>query len=567
MILKYIKKYWKTLALIVIITIAQALLTLMLPDYLSSIVSEGIGKQDMHYIWLTGSKMLLVTLGTIFLAITINFISSRFAAKLSKDLREELFITLTNMEQQDFGTFTTSSLLTRTTNDIRQIQILFSNFFRMTSFAIVMGAGGMIKAISKSNGMPSLAITVCIGIALVLAMLVFMLIFVVPKFDALQKMLDRLNAKTRESLNGILVIRAFHKEKVEEKKFDQINQEYSNLELLINHIMILLNPYITIVLNGVTVAIVWIIAYRATSIDMVGNMMAFSQYATQVLSSFVTLSMIFVFLPKAMVSYKRINEVLTKESTIKYSSLPSKLKDFEGPLTFDHVSYHYPNASNPALNDISFTIEQNKTTAIIGSTGSGKSTLVSLMAHLLDTEEGSILLNGIDIHNYDVKDVRKEITIIPQHTFLFQGTIKDNLKDGKKDASEKEMKEALKNAKADFVKDLKAEVSLNGKNYSGGQRQRIAIARALIRKPKFLIIDDALSALDFKTDAEIRANIAKMNVTLILVSSRIGTIKNADQIIVLDQGKIVGIGKHQDLMKTCKVYQEIAYSQLGKEAA
>lgn len=564
MIKKYIKKYWKTLCAIIILTTAQALLTLMLPDYLSNIISNGIGLGNMNYIWITGTKMLLVTALTIFLAIMINYICSKFSADFSKKLREEVFTKLAYMEEQEYKTFSTSSLITRTTNDITQIQTVFTTFFRMISYALVIGIGGTIKAISKSNGMTFLAIIVCIGIALVLAMLIFMFCYVVPKYDVLQNLLDGLNAKTRESLNGILVIRAFGKEKKEENDFEKMNQEYSDLDLFLNRMMVLLNPYVSIVLNGVLIAIVWMMAYRATSIEMIGNMMAFSQYATQILSAFITLSVIFVYLPKAMVSYKRIHEVLEKQSNI--TSGTKQLSDFVGPLTLDHVTYYYPNSENPALEDITLTIPPNKTTAIIGSTGSGKTTLIHLMSHLLDTKEGIILFNHEDIHTYRLKDIRKNITVIPQHTFLFQGTIESNIKDGYKNARKKDIEEAMNDACIDFVKDLKDEVSLNGKNYSGGQRQRITIARALVRKPKFLIIDDALSALDFKTDAKIRENIKKKDMTLVLVSSRIGTIKNADQIIVLDEGKIVGIGSHQKLMKACKVYQEIAVSQLGGDA-
>lgn len=564
MIKKYLCKYWKTLFIIIIFTTAQALLTLMLPDYLSNIISNGIGLGNMDYIWITGIKMLLVTALTIFLAIMINYICSKFSADFSKNLREEVFTKLADMEEQEYKTFSTSSLITRTTNDITQIQTVFTTFFRMISYALVIGIGGAIKAISKSNGMSFLAVIVCIGIALVLAMLIFMFCYVVPKYDVLQNLLDGLNAKTRESLNGILVIRAFGKEKKEENDFETLNEEYSDLDLFLNRIMVLLNPYVSIVLNGVLIAIVWMMAYRATSIEMIGNMMAFSQYATQILSAFITLSVIFVYLPKAMVSYQRIHEVLEKQSNIASGTKP--LSDFAGPLTLEHVTYYYPNSENPALEDITLTIPPNKTTAIIGSTGSGKTTLIHLMSHLLDTKEGTILFNHDDIHTYRLKDIRKNITVIPQHTFLFQGTIESNIKDGYKNARKKDIEEAMNDACIDFVKDLKDEVSLNGKNYSGGQRQRIAIARALVRKPKFLIIDDALSALDFKTDAKIRENIKKKDMTLVLVSSRIGTIKNADQIIVLDEGKIVGIGSHQKLMKECKVYQEIAVSQLGGDA-
>lgn len=522
------------------------------------------------YVWSIGIKMLLVALGAGLAAVCVGLISSRVSAKVSRDMRLDVFSKVENFSSSEFDNFSTASLITRTTNDIQQVQMIVMFGLRMLAFPPIMGVGSIIFALEKS---PSLSWIIALAVVIIFAALIALLIIVMPKFTALQKLTDKLNLVSRENLSGMLVIRAFGNEKREEERFDAANKELSNTFLFTQRSMALTMPLMTLVMNGASILIVWFGARAIESATMqVGDMMAFIQYAMQIIMSFLIIAMIFVFLPRAAVSAKRIAEVIDTKQLIKDPENPENLEDVKGVVEFKNVSFQYKDAEEKVLENINFTAKPGETTAFIGSTGSGKSTLINLIPRFYDVTEGSVEIDGKDVRNLSQHDVRNQIGFVPQKGLLFTGTIESNIKYGKEDASEDEINKAIEIAQAkDFVdeseKGTETYISQGGTNVSGGQRQRLSIARALVKDAPIYIFDDSFSALDFKTDASLRKALKENteDATVLIVAQRVSTIMNAEQIIVLDKGKMVGKGTHKELLENCPEYKEIAESQLQKE--
>lgn len=528
---------------------------------------------QMHYILFTGLEMLLVALlGTIaFIAVT--FLASRTAASVSRVLRNDVFSRVSTFGNSEFNQFSTASLITRTTNDIQQIQMVITMLLRIVIYAPIMGIGAMLRVADTGAGMTWI-IVLTIVVLLTIIMVAYNI--VLPKFKIAQKIVDKLNLVTRENLSGMMVIRAFGNQKESEERFDQANQDMTNLNLFVNRVMNSVMPLMTFILNGIMLLIIWV---GAKQIDLgytnIGDMMAFMQYAMQIIMAFVMVAMVFVMLPRARVACDRVFEVL--ETTPAVND-PIEAQAFDeskrGLVEFEHVDFVYPGADEAVLHDITFTAKPGQTTAIIGSTGSGKSTIIQLIPRFFDVSAGSIKIDGVDVRNVKMKDLRERIGMVLQKGVLFTGTIASNLRFGKQDADQASLQAAIKVSQAEeFVNTkqdgLASEITQGGTNVSGGQKQRLAIARALVKDPEIYVFDDSFSALDFKTDAKLRKALnemtAKKQSTVIIVGQRISTIMNADNIIVLDEGTIVGQGTHQELMKHCEVYQEIAYSQLSKE--
>ncbi len=524
-----------------------------------------------RYILTTGIKMLGLTLLGAIASILVGFIASRIAAGLGRDLRGNIFKKVSNFSNAEFDTFSTASLITRSTNDIMQVQTLMVIMIRMVFYAPILGTGGIIKAVQSDSSM-SWIIAVAVGI--LVAMIVVIFSIAMPKFKMVQKLIDRVNLVMRESLTGMMVIRAFNTQNFEAGRFDAANKELTNTNLFVSRVMVFLMPVMMFIMNGVSILIVWVGANQISEGNMqVGDMMAFMQYAMQIIMSFLMMSMMFIMIPRASVAAGRIAEVLETKSRIVDPEQPRVLPEtINGSIEFRNVSFKYPGAEENMLKTLNFTVKSGQTTAIIGSTGSGKTTLVNLIPRLYDVTEGEILLDGVDIRSIAQHDLRTRIGYIPQKASLFSGDIESNLRFAKEDASETEMSEAISIAQAaDFVAEkeekLKAHISQSGGNISGGQKQRLSIARALVKRPKIYIFDDSFSALDFKTDKALRNALKNKtgDSTLLIVAQRISTIKNAEQIIVLEDGKIAGIGTHEQLMDGCETYREIAYSQLSKE--
>lgn len=528
-------------------------------------------KIQSRYIINTGIIMLLVSLLSGACTVAVGFFAAKTAAGLARDLRKSVFKKVESFSNTEFDKFSTSSLITRSTNDITQIQMLIVIMIRMVIYAPIMGVGGIIRALNKSVSMSwIIALSVVILLGLILA--VFNV--AMPKFKIIQKLVDRLNLVTRENLSGMMVIRAFNTQKFEEKRFDKANDDLTKTNLFVNRIMVSMMPIMMLVMNGITLLVVWVGAHQIADSKMqVGDMMAFMQYAIQIMISFLMMSVMFIMIPRASVSAQRIAEVLeTNESIID----PKEPKHFDengkGTVEFKNVSFMYPGAEEDAIKDISFTALPGQTTAFIGATGSGKSTLINLIPRFYDTTEGEILIDGVNIKDVTQHELRSKIGYVPQKGSLFSGTIESNLKYANENATGEDLKKAAEIAQASEFIDEKpegfgTEIAQGGDNVSGGQKQRLSIARALVKKPDIYIFDDSFSALDFKTDAALRRalNTEVKDSAFIIVAQRISTIKNADKIIVLEDGKIVGMGTHDELMQNCRTYQEIALSQLSKE--
>ena len=537
---------------------------------MSQIVSEGIAVGDMQVVYKYGLIMLGVALAGSVSSICVSFFASRAAAAVSRDLRNDLFFKVSNFANAEFDKFSISSLITRATNDVTQVQTFTVMFLRMVMYAPIMGVGGVIKAIRMSDGMSAMIIVIGVAVATLLVLVAVLIITVLPKFKVLQKQIDRVNQVAGDELNGLMVIRAFNTQDYEEARFDEANKALTKTGLFANRVMALLSPYITLVMFGVSVAVVWIAALMAEDITQVANMMAFIQYAMQIIMSFMMLSLAFVLLPRAAVSAGRVSEVLsTPISVVNRENTVDAPVD--GDIVFDKVGYSY-GGETEAVRDISFTVKKGETVAIIGSTGSGKSTVVNLLPRLADVTEGSITIGGVDVRDFDLKKLRAGIGFVPQKNILFSGTISTNIKYSDPAMSDERMKEAGEIAQAkEFIEEKESgydsEIAQGGDNVSGGQKQRIAIARALAKKAQIYVFDDSFSALDFKTDANLRQAIKEKlsGATVIMVAQRVGTIKNADKIIVLDEGRIVGQGTHEELLKNCAVYADIAKSQLSEE--
>lgn len=538
--------------------------------YMTSLGAD-LETMQRNYILKTGGIMLLVSLLGAIASIAVGLIAARVASGLGRNLRTSIFKKVQSFSNSEFDTFSTASLITRSTNDITQIQTLMVMMIRMLFYAPIMGFGGVVKALEKSSSM-SWIIAVAVLILLGVIMIVFAI--ALPKFKAVQKLIDKLNLVVRENLSGMMVIRAFNTQKFEEQRFEKANAELTSTNLYVNRIMTFLFPVMMLIMNGVTLLIVWIGAHQIADSSMqVGDMMAFMQYAIQIIMSFLMLSMMFIMVPRASVSAGRISEVLETEATILDPEKPKSINsEGKGLLEFKNVSFRYPLAEEDMLKDISFKAEAGKVTAIIGSTGAGKTTLVNLIPRFYDISEGNILIDGVSIKEVKQSDLRNIIGYVPQKASLFSGSIASNLKLGDKNATDTDMNLAIQIAQAtDFVSEkpdgLNENIAQGGANVSGGQKQRLSIARALIKKPKVYIFDDSFSALDYKTDAALRNALKTQtdNATVILVAQRISTIKTADQILVLDEGKLVGVGTHKELLENCDTYKEIAMSQLSKE--
>ena len=570
-ILRIFSGYWLMFIILVGFTYAMVMANLWLPDKMSEIVNNGIIKQDMPAIWHNGLAMILVTAAGGLCSIVIGFLASRIATGMAQKLRTELFERVESFALADFNKFSTASLITRSTNDIQQIQMTSILLLRLALMAPIMAIGGLQKAIHNA---PNLSWIIALAVSVLLVVIAVLFVIAVPRFKKLQTLVDKLNLVTRENLVGLKVIRAFHNEKIEQKKFQQANAELNKMNLFVNRLMMLLDPIMTLVMNFSSVAIVWFGAHLISSGNLqIGNMMAFLEYAMQVIISFLLLSMVFIMVPRAAVSVKRVGEVLDTLPSIVDPSSPQKLPSgATGKIEFKDVTFTYPDADLPVLSNINFTAEPGQTTAFIGSTGSGKSTLINLIPRFYDVSAGQILLDGVDIRQLKLEDLYDQIGYVPQKGVLFSGTIASNIKYGNAKASQKLVEKSAKIAQAaEFIGELKNgyknEIAQGGSNVSGGQRQRLSIARAIAVEPNVYIFDDSFSALDFKTDAKLRLALAKetKHKTVLIVGQRINTIMNADKIIVLDEGKIVGQGTHQELMKNCQVYQEIAASQLSED--
>lgn len=570
-ILRIFSNYWLMFIVLIGFTYAMVMANLWLPDKMSEIVNNGIIKQDMPAIWHNGLAMILVTAAGGLCSIIIGFLASRIATGMAQKLRMELFERVESFALADFNKFSTASLITRSTNDIQQIQMTSILLLRLALMAPIMAIGGLQKAVHNA---PNLSWIIALAVSVLLVVIAVLFVIAVPRFKKLQTLVDKLNLVTRENLVGLKAIRAFHNEKIEQKKFQQANTELNKMNLFVNRLMMLLDPIMTLVMNFSSVAIVWFGAHLISSGNLqIGNMMAFLEYAMQVIISFLLLSMVFIMVPRAAVSVKRVGEVLDTLPSIVDPQSPQQLPhNATGKIEFKDVTFTYPDADLPVLSSINFTAEPGQTTAFIGSTGSGKSTLINLIPRFYDVSAGQILLDGVDIRNVKLEDLYDQIGYVPQKGVLFSGTIASNIKYGNAKASQKLVEKSAKIAQAaEFVSELKNgyknEIAQGGSNVSGGQRQRLSIARAIAVEPNVYIFDDSFSALDFKTDAKLRSALAKetKHKTVLIVGQRINTIMNADKIIVLDEGKIVGQGTHQELMKNCQVYQEIAASQLSED--
>lgn len=567
---KYLKKYYWLIVLILITAFGQVMADLYLPNLMSDIVNTGIVKNDVAYIVKVGSHMLMVALAGSVCAVLLSFLASKVATGFSKDLRDRVFTHVESFSLSEFDKIGTASLITRTTNDINQMQQVMIMIFRIAIIAPIMCVGGLFMALSKDV---PLSLTFAVTIPILLIIVSFIGIKGLPLFKSIQVKIDKLNRIVREGLIGIRVVRAFNRTEYEKERFDKASKDLRDTSIKVNKIMASLMPTMMLIFNLMSISIIWFGAKRIDINAMhVGDLMAFLQYAIQVMISVVMVSMIFIMIPRASASAQRINEVLNLKPVIIDSKETTALKENKTCLEFKDVVFKYEGADKPALNHISFTSNIGETTAIIGSTGSGKSTLVNLIPRFYDVNEGSILIDGVDIRNISQKDLRAKIGLVPQKVNLFSGTIKENIRYGKEDATDEEIIAACNISQAEeFITHMKdgydSKISQGGNNVSGGQKQRISIARAIVRKPQIYIFDDSFSALDFKTDAKLRKALKDetRNSTVIIVAQRVSTVMDADKIIVLDQGNIAGIGTHKELLKTSKVYQEIVLSQLSKE--
>lgn len=568
-IIRLLKKYWWQLLLLVATTYGSVLANLSLPDYMASIVNKGIVGQNMSLIWGDGWKMLLITAAGGLCVVVASFLAARIATGVARMLRDQVFERIESFALADFHMFSTASLITRSTNDIQQIQTTSIMLLRIALMAPLMAISGLQKALMNA---PSLSWIIALAVSVLLIVILTLFILAIPRFRKLQKLIDKLNLVARENLTGLRVVRAFHTEAVEQRKFENVNQPLTRLNLVVNRLMMVTEPVMTLVMSVSTVAVVWFGAVAISSGDLeIGNMLAFMQYAMQVIISFLMISIVFIMAPRAAVSVKRVSEVLNIQPSIGDPKKPKTLsQNGTGRIEFKDVTFSYPDADLPVLSGISFTAKPGQTTAFIGSTGSGKSTLINLIPRFYDVSAGQILLDGVDVRDLKLTDLYSQIGYVPQKGVLFSGSIKSNVAYGNSQASREVIQRAIKVAQAgEFVSKLddglESSVTQGGGNVSGGQRQRLSIARALTVQPNVYIFDDSFSALDFKTDAQLRKELRNetKGKTVLIVGQRINTIADADKIIVLDEGKIVGQGCHNELMKSCEVYREIATSQLS----
>ncbi len=534
-------------------------------------LGEDLDKLQMDYIIRSGAQMVLMALVIMLAAVTVTFLSSKVAARMGHDLRGDIYSKVIGFSSNEYHKFSTASLITRSTNDVQQVQQVMTMTFRILLYAPILGIGGVIKVLNTDASM-----TWILGVAVALILLVILVLFKIamPKFTKLQTLIDRLNLVTREILTGIPVIRAFSREKFEEDRFETANEELTKTNLFVNRCMTFMMPVMMLIMNGVSVMIIYFGAHAVDNGSMqVGNVMAFIQYAMQIIMSFLLITAMSIMIPRANVAAVRINQVLETEGSIEDPVSPETPQDsLRGTVEFDHVSFAYPEAGENVLNDISFTAKKGQTVAVIGSTGSGKSTLVNLIPRFYDATQGTVKVDGVDVRKMTQHQLRECLGYVPQKGVLFSGTIDSNIRYGKENISSEEVQQAAQIAQATEFIDTKPEkynspIAQGGTNVSGGQKQRLSIARAIAKKPEIFIFDDSFSALDFKTDSNLRKALKEStkDATTIIVAQRISTILNADQIIVLDEGHMAGIGTHKELMKNCEVYRQIAMSQLSEE--
>ena len=527
-----------------------------------------VDKIQTSYLWRTGSKMMAMAFAMMAAAICVCYVASRVGAGVGRDLRGKVFSRVMQFSSAEMDQFSTASLITRSTNDIQQVQMVTAIFLRMLLYAPILGIGGVLKVVNTGAGMGwviVLAVLVILGIVGVL------MAIAMPKFQKMQVLVDKVNLVSREILTGLSVIRAFGREKTEEERFDKANRDLTKTNLFVNRVMTFMMPVMMLIMYSLTILIVWVGSHRIDGGSMqVGSMTAFITYAMMIVMSFLMLTMMSVMLPRGSVAAKRIDEVLQTKTSVQETAQPKHLQDSKGVLTFDHVCFRYPHAEENALTDLCFTAKPNQTTAIIGSTGCGKSTLVNLIPRLYDVTAGSITLDGVELRDLPLEELRQQIGFVPQKGVLFSGTIASNLRFGNPDASDAEVQQAAEIAQAmEFIQEkpdrFDSTIAQGGTNVSGGQKQRLTIARAIAKHPKVFVFDDSFSALDLKTDAALRKALGEQvqDSTMIIVAQRISTILHADQILVLEEGKIVGKGTHEELLKNCEVYQQIAKSQLS----
>jgi ATP-binding cassette subfamily B multidrug efflux pump len=569
-LLRFMKPYRMILALVLVLAFAQSMANLYLPTLMADIVDKGIAQNDIGYIWRTGGLMLLVTIGGVICAIIGSFYAARVATGFGKIIRAQIFNRVAKFSLHEFDKMSTASLITRTTNDTTQVQQVWIVILGFMITAPMMMIGGIILAIAQDATLSWILVVV---IPILVAAIVIIMSKAIPLFRVMQVKLDKLNLILDEGLSGVRVIRAFDRMRYEERRFDEANLDLTDVAIRVNRIVAWLMPIMMLVLNVSSVAILWFGAIRINNNQMqVGALFAFLQYAMLILFGLLMVSMLFIMLPRAAASADRINEVLAMEPEIEDAEQVKQADEMKGYIEFQDVTFSYPGAEEPALNNISFSARPGEVTAIIGGTGAGKSTLVSLIPRFYDIDSGHILVDGVDVREMAQKDLRTKIGFVPQKAVLFSGTIAENIRYGKEDASDEEVQHAAEVAQAtEFIWEMKdgydSVIAQGGTNVSGGQKQRLSIARALVRKPEIYVFDDTFSALDFKTDARLRAALKRetLDSTVLIVAQRVSTVMDADQIIVLDEGRIAGIGTHRALMQSSEVYREIVTSQLSME--
>ncbi|ELD8316454.1 ABC transporter ATP-binding protein [Listeria innocua] len=568
-LMKRLKPYWLSITAVLVLTFGQVIGQLFLPTLMSNIIDKGVVKGDTDYIWSTGMQMLLISFASVILSVIVVYLASRISMGFGKDLRDKIFTKVEDFSLQEFDKVGTSSLITRTTNDVVQIQNVLYMMMRLMVMAPIMLLGGIIMAVGRDAKLSLIFVVVQ---PLLLLLVVILGGKAMPMFKSLQKKMDKLNRVIREGLTGIRVVRSFNRNEDELEKFEEANADYATTAIKVNRLLSLMSPLMMLLMNLTSIAIVWIGSIFIGNGDMeVGDLMAFIQYAMQIMMSFMMLSAVFIMIPRAGASAERINEVLDMKAEILNPENP-KTSTPPAKLSFEHVTFRYEGAEKPVIEDITFEAKAGETIAIIGSTGAGKSTLINMIPRFYDVESGVVKINGIDVREMDQSKLRQKIGLVPQKAVLFTGTIASNMRYGKEDATDEEIWAALRTAQAEnFVSKLAnglgSRVEQGGNNFSGGQKQRLSIARSLIRKPEIYIFDDNFSALDFKTDAKLREALKAETteaVTLI-VAQRITSVVNSDQIIVLNEGKIAGIGTHEELKESNKIYQEIMKSQLSEE--
>lgn len=575
-IFKYLsKKQWLLLMCSVVFIVAQVWLDLKMPDYMSEVTvlvqTEGSAMSD---ILKNGAYMLLCALCSMISAMAVVYLTAQIGAGLSARLRGEVFSKTLSFSMEEINGFSTSSLITRCTNDVTQVQMLITMGLQSMVKAPILATWAIIKIIGKSW---QWSMATAVAVVVLLTMLTVIITVAMPRFKKIQGYTDNINRITRENLTGLRVVRAYNAEKYQEEKFDEANTELTNTHLFVSKIMALMNPTMTMIMSGMSLAIYWIGAYLIDAAEMndklslFSDMVVFSSYSVQVIMAFMLLSIIFIMMPRASVSARRIMEVLDTEVKIKDSKEAVKAKE-KGTVVFNNVSFKYPDAGDNVIENISFEAKRGETVAFIGATGSGKSTLINLIPRFYDVSEGAVLLDGVNVKDYTLKDLREKIGYVSQKAFLFSGNVKDNVVYGASDKSIENVKEAVDVSQAsEFIEKMENSyegfIAQGGSNVSGGQKQRLSIARAVAKKPEIYIFDDSFSALDYKTDRQLRAALKEYakESTLLIVAQRIGTIKNADKIVVMHDGKIAGIGKHEELLKNCEIYKDIAYSQLSEE--